>query len=112
MLYLISFIYAIVKFVQFPDLITPFNMFCSAGLLSFSLAVAYWGVIQINLMDFTRRTWVLGFIAGSWALFSTTLKIYPWNILLALFWLLLGLLISRRSKWELVEESIAREEQS
>lgn len=110
--YFVGFIYAVMQFALHPDLITPFNFFCAGGIISFSLAVGYCGYIQIKLMDFTRRAWLFLFIGGSWGVFSTTLKIYPWNIALALPWLILGLIGCRRSKWELVGEDLAEKEQA
>jgi hypothetical protein len=85
--------------IQHPALITPLNVFYVAGLLAFSLAVGYVTFLQIIEVNLTRKTFLVFWVAASWGLFSSTMKFYPWNGLVAGAWLVLGLFRFRTARW-------------
>ena len=108
--YFVGFLYAMIQFALHSDLLTPFDVFWAGGILALSLAAAYAAFFQLKSLDLTRNAFSLMWLGLTWGLFSSAMKIYPWNMALTILWLLLGLLGLRRSKWELVEGEFSEKE--
>jgi len=94
-LYLSAFVVVVIKMIQHPPLVTALNVFYVAGLLAFSLAAGYLAFLQITGVNLTSKAFLMFWIAAGWGMFSSTMKIYPWNIAVAGAWLGLGLLALR-----------------
>lgn len=111
--YLLRFLANTKTIYQDPGRLTLLNLFNAAGFLAFSLSMIYVGVILLKSKNIkSRRLFQLLCIAVIWGGISDLMGIYPWNFVLATFFLIVMLSLSRKSVWELAEKKWAEREQS
>ena len=87
-----------------PSTIDLFGILIIGGMLTFSLSLVYIAFMQmVPNKVMTRKGFALLWLSVSWGLFSFTVKLYPWNIIFALGFLLIGLPYYYRYPWKLVD---------
>jgi len=98
--YFASFMSETMKIVQDPNKLKSLHAFNTAGLLVFSLGAAYAAYLLVKSRNLkSRGLFLLLFVAAGWGSFSSLMRIYPWNSLIAVSLFVLGLLISRKYEW-------------
>jgi len=100
--YLSDFISKAIESYRDPGKASALYLFNAAGLLVLSLAAAFVAVMRILSVEIESRKIVfLIFVAGGWGGFAPLMQIYPWNLVLLVGWVVIGLLICRKSQWDL-----------
>jgi uncharacterized membrane protein YhaH (DUF805 family) len=98
--YFASFISATIEVIQDPNKLKSLHIFNAAGLLVFSLGASYAAYLLVKFKDVrSRALFLLIFLAAAWGSFSALMRIYPWNSLVAVALIVLGVLISRKYEW-------------
>ncbi len=103
--YLADFISKMINTYHHPDKLTPLSMFNAAGVLALSITATVVALVRIVSREIeSRKVLLLIFIAAGWGGFAPLMQLYPWNYALMLAWVIAGLLISRKSLWESLQE--------
>jgi hypothetical protein len=102
--YFADFMSNTIRTYEDPSQLTPLNIFNSGGLLALSLSAGYLVFLRMASKEVeSRKVLFVIFVAAAWGAFAPLMNIYPWNFVLMIAWIIVGLLICRRSQWELVE---------
>lgn len=102
--YFADFVSNVIKLFRDPGRQNPLNIFNIAGLLALSVAASLAAYVQIKSKEIkSRRIFLLIFVATGWGMLHPLMKIYPWNFVLAIMWVILGILLSRKFEWRSVE---------
>jgi hypothetical protein len=103
--YFADFLSNTIRVYEDPGQLTPLNIFNAGGLLALSLAAAYLVFLRmVSKGAESRKVLLLIFVAAAWGAFAPLMQIYPWNFVLMMAWIIVGLLVCRKSQWELPEE--------
>ncbi|GEM_PF-4947030 len=111
--YFAKFMASALNIYQVVDSPTFLNILNAAGFLVFSLSTTYVSIVLLMSRDIkSRRLFLLLSIAAIWGGFSDLMKIYPWNIVIAIFFLIVVRSLSRKSVWELLQKKWAEKKQN
>lgn len=98
--YFASFISATIRIAQDPNTLKLLHIFNAVGLLVFSLGASYAAYLLVKSKNVkSRALFLFIFLAAAWGAFSALMRIYPWNSLVAIALVVLGVLISRKYEW-------------
>lgn len=98
--YFASFMSAAIRITQDLTKLTPLYLFNAFGFLAFGLGVSYGAYMLIKSKSLkSRGSFLLIFLALAWGSFSSLMKIYPWNSVIAVAVVAYGVLISRKYEW-------------
>lgn len=103
--YFANFMSNMIRMYADPSQVTPLKVFNTGGPLVLALAAAYLVFLRMASKEIeSRKVLLLIFVATAWGAFAPLMNIYPWNFVLMMAWVIVGLLICRKAQWESVEE--------
>jgi len=110
--YFADFLSKVTKLYQEPAQLEPLPIFNTAGLLALSAAATFLAFLRIRGKEIrSRRILLFVSVAASWGALAPIMKIYPWNYVLMIIWIIVTLSACRKSQWELVQKKWAEEDQ-
>lgn len=111
--YLADFLSNVIKLYQEPAQLNALRIFNTAGRLALSAAATFLAFLRMRGKEIrSRRILLLVSVAASWGALAPLMKIYPWNYVLMMIWIIVTLLACRKSQWELVQKKWAERDQS